>query len=124
MRIITRKLLVPTVLLFAMAAEAAAPSVIGNAVFYSNRMNGRGTAMKGEKYYKERMTAATHRTFPLGRMVKVTNLRNHKSVVVKVTDRMNPHSRAVIDLSRSAAEQLGMIHAGHVRVRVELLAKQ
>ncbi len=124
MRIITRKLLVPTMLLFVMTAEAVAPSVIGKAVYYSNRMNGRATAMKGEKYDKNAMTAATHKAFPLGRMVKVTNLQNHKSVVVRVTDRMSPRSKAVIDLSHSAAEQLDIIHAGHARVRVDLLAKQ
>lgn len=75
--------------------------------------------MKGEKYDNTARTAATHSGFPMGSMVKVTNLRNNKSVTVKVNDRMNPKSKAVIDLSKKAAEEIELIHAGHARVRIE-----
>jgi rare lipoprotein A len=118
------------VLLFLSAAELVFPrpatkttqTVIGNAVYYNDRMNGRNVAQKGETYNRNALTAATHTVFPLGSTVRVTNLRNHKSVVVKVNDRMSPRSKAVIDLSRKAAETIDLIHAGHARVRVQLVS--
>ena len=63
-------------------------SETGIAIFYSDAMQGKAVA-SGEKYDKDALTAA-HRTLPLGTMVKVTNLKNNKSVVVKVNDR-GPH---------------------------------
>ena len=60
----------------------------GIAIFYSDAMQGKAVA-SGEKYDKDALTAA-HRTLPLGTMVKVTNLKNNKSVVVKANDR-GPH---------------------------------
>ena len=104
-------------------AHKGAHSVTGSAVYYSDKMQGRGLAMKGEKYDSGALTAATHSTFPLGSTVKVTNLSNHKTVSVRVNDRMNPKSKQVIDLSRKAAEEIDLIHAGHARVRVELASK-
>ena len=93
----------------------------GIAVYYSDKMDGRAVSMKGEKYDKNALTAATHRRYPLGSMVRVTNLTNHKSVKVKVNDRMNSGSKAVIDLSRKAAEEIDMIKSGHARVKLELV---
>jgi rare lipoprotein A len=92
----------------------------GTAVYYSDRMDGTGVALRGEKYDKNALTAA-HKRYPLGSTVKVTNLRNKKSVTVKINDRMNPRSKAVIDLSRKAAEDLEMIRSGHARVRLQLV---
>jgi rare lipoprotein A len=117
-------LLVSAGLANAGAAHHSTPhSVTGTAVFYSDKMNGKTLAMKGEKYDATALTAATHSGFPLGSTVKVTNLANQKSVTVKVNDRMNPKSKSVIDLSRKAAEEIDLIHAGHARVRVELAGK-
>jgi rare lipoprotein A len=93
----------------------------GTAVYYSDRMDGREVALRGEKYDKNALTAAQNR-YPLGSMVRVTNLRNQKSVTVKINDRMNRRSKAVIDLSRKAAEDLDMIRRGHVRVRLQLVS--
>jgi rare lipoprotein A len=75
----------------------------------------------GEKYDKNALTAA-HRTLPIGTMVKVTNLKNNKSVVVKINDR-GPHgSKArIIDLSGRAAQELDMIKDGTAKVRLEVL---
>ncbi len=118
----------PSLLLIA-AANGAPPhrtgsnAVTGTAVYYSDKMNGKALAMKGEKYDSNALTAATHSQFPLGSTVKVTNLSNQKSVGVKVNDRMNPKSKSVIDLSRKAAEEIDLIHAGHSRVKVELTGK-
>src|SRR5215468_7191611 len=90
----------------------------GIAIFYSDAMQGKAVA-SGEKYDKDALTAA-HRTLPLGTMVKVTNLKNNKSVVVKVNDR-GPHgsNQRIIDLSRRAAQELDMIQDGKTQVRVE-----
>lgn len=67
------------------------------------------------------MTAA-HRELPFGTRVKVTNLNNDKSVVVRINDR-GPHTRGrLIDLSRAAAQQLGMIRSGTAKVRVQALS--
>jgi len=93
----------------------------GTAVYYSDRMEGTGVSLRGEKYDKNALTAA-HKRYPLGSRVKVTNLRNRKSVTVRINDRMNPRSKAVIDLSRKAAEDLDMIRSGHARVRLQLVS--
>ena len=105
----------------ALSASRDARAQTGTAVYYSDKMNGKGLSLKGDKYDKDALTAATHKGYPLGSKVRVTNISNNKSVTVKVNDRMNPRSKAVIDLSRRAAEQIDMIHSGHVKVRVELI---
>jgi rare lipoprotein A len=93
----------------------------GTAVYYSDKMDGKGLSRKGETYDKHALTAATHKRYPLGSMLRVTNISNKKAVTVRVNDRMNPRSKAVIDLSRKAAEEIGMIESGHANVRLELL---
>jgi rare lipoprotein A len=92
----------------------------GIAIFYSDEMQGKAVA-SGEKYDKDALTAA-HRTLALGTTVKVTNLKNNKSVVVKINDR-GPHgsNKRIIDLSRRAAQELDMIQDGKAQVRVELV---
>jgi rare lipoprotein A len=55
--------------------------------------------------------------------LRVTNLKNGKSVIVKVNDRMHPRMRRVVDLSRLAAENIGMVSAGIAQVEVENLGK-
>jgi len=81
----------------------------------------RGTAL-GEAYDMNAMTCA-HRTLPLGSLVRVTNLRNHRSLVLRVNDRgpmVETHTR-VVDLSYAAAKRLGFSHQGTVRVRLDLV---
>lgn len=117
-----RRIAVTTVFAISPLTSFAA-SVTGTGVYYSDKMHGKPVAMKGEKYDKDALTAATHRNFPMGSMVKVTNLSNQKSVTVKVNDRMNPKSKQVIDLSRKAAEQIDLVHAGRARVKVETVEK-
>lgn len=64
------------------------------------------------------MTAA-HKTLPIGTKVKVTNLNNSRSVVVRINDR-GPFVRGrLIDLSKGAAQKLGFVGAGHARVQIE-----
>lgn len=112
-------LLLVTAVLSVSAAPKGGPLQTGIAVFYSDRMNGKGVSLKGEKYDKTALMAATHRQYSLGSSLRVTNLLNNKSVTVKVNDRMNPKSKCIIDLSRKAAEELDMVHAGHAKVRIE-----
>lgn len=89
----------------------------GIASFYGRSEHGGPTA-SGERFNMHAMTAA-HRTAPLGSRLKVTNLRNGKSVVVRVNDR-GPFVRGrIIDLSHAAADSLGFVGAGLTRVAIE-----
>ncbi|MNF73155.1 RlpA-like protein precursor [compost metagenome] len=91
----------------------------GKASYYGSRHHGRRTA-SGERFDQHALTAA-HRTLPFGTRVKVTNLNNDRTVVVRINDR-GPHIRGrIIDLSREAADRLGMLRAGVAPVRVESL---
>ncbi|RTL59268.1 MAG: septal ring lytic transglycosylase RlpA family protein [Sphingobacteriales bacterium] len=93
----------------------------GTASFYDNKFNGRKTA-SGEIFSQKKLTGA-HNTLPLGTYVKVTNLRNKKSVIVKINDRLHAKNTRLIDLTRTAATQLGYIKSGLTRVKVEILGK-
>ncbi|MFI8609945.1 septal ring lytic transglycosylase RlpA family protein [Pseudomonas sp. NPDC077649] len=91
----------------------------GKASYYGDRHHGRKTA-SGERFDQHALTAA-HRSLPFGTRVRVTNLSNERSVVVRINDR-GPFVRGrIIDVSRAAAERLGMLRAGVVPVRVEQL---
>ena len=91
----------------------------GKASFYADRFQNRKTA-SGELYKIGRNTAA-HRTLPFGSQVRVTNVRNGKSVVVRINDR-GPFVRGrVIDLSRSAFASIGDTSAGLLNVRMEVI---
>lgn len=92
----------------------------GNASYYGARHHGNRTA-SGEPFNQYSLTAA-HRQLPFGTRVKVTNLDNDKSVIVRINDR-GPHTRGrLIDLSRAAAEQIGMLRSGTAPVRVQSLS--
>jgi rare lipoprotein A len=104
-------------------ANGSKPKLIyGTASFYSNQFNGRKTA-NGEIFSQKKMTAACN-VLPLGTWIRVTNLRNGRSVLVKTNDRLHTRMKRVIDLSRSAAEKLNYIKSGLTRVRVEVLGKK
>ena len=91
----------------------------GVASYYHAKFQGRITA-SGELYDQDKMTAA-HNRLPLGTKIKVTNLRNKRSVIVRVNDRLNHRNKRLVDLSRAAAVKLGYIGRGITRVRVEVL---
>ena len=91
----------------------------GRASYYGFRFAGKPTA-NGEAFDPMGMTAA-HRTLPFGSRVRVTNTANGRSVVVRINDR-GPFLRGrIIDLSRGAAERIGMIRSGLAEVEVEVL---
>jgi rare lipoprotein A len=92
---------------------------LGLASWYADRFHGRPTA-SGQPYDKAALTCA-HRTAPFGARLRVTELEGGRSVVVTVNDR-GPHvAGRVVDLSRAAAERLGMLDRGLVRVRLDRL---
>jgi len=99
-----------------MASEPSASPEVGLASWYADSMQGKRTA-SGERYNKLALTAA-HRTLPLGTYVMVENLRNGRSVRVKINDRGPFHRSRVIDVSRAAAERLHFIQQGHTRVSI------
>ncbi|AFZ49780.1 rare lipoprotein A [Dactylococcopsis salina PCC 8305] len=93
----------------------------GKASWYGSRFHGRRTA-SGERFNAYAHTAA-HRSLPFGTKVRVTNLRNGRSVVVRINDR-GPSSRGrVIDLSRAAAQNIGMLRSGVAPVRIEIIGR-
>jgi len=94
----------------------------GQASFYANKFNGRKTA-SGEIFDQKKMTCACN-VLPLGTWVRVTNLKNGKSVVVKTNDRIHPKMRRVVDLSKAAAHKLGFVSRGLTRVKVEVIDKK
>jgi len=94
----------------------------GTASFYSNSFNGKKTA-SGEIFSQQKMTAACN-VLPLGTWIRVTNLRNGRSVLVKINDRLHTRMKRVVDLSRTAAEKLNFIKSGLTRVKVEVLGKE
>ena len=90
----------------------------GMAAWYGDKFNGRKTA-SGERFNMHELTAA-HRTLPFNSLVKVTNLNNKASVVVRINDR-GPFARnRIIDLSRAAAPKIGLDRSGTAPVRIEL----
>jgi len=89
----------------------------GLASYYSDDFEGRSTAY-GDTYNKDELTCA-HKRFPYGTMLKVTRLDNKKSVTVKVIDKGPFIKGRVVDLSRRAAEVLGIVGMGSVEVKVE-----
>jgi rare lipoprotein A len=100
-------------------APAHSP-IIGKMTYYGAEFHGKPTA-SGEKYNMNALTAA-HRTLPFGAILKVTNLANNKSVVVRVNDR-GPFGGPgyIIDLSRAAAAKVGMTLSGVALGKIEIL---
>lgn len=94
-------------------------SETGLASYYADRYHNKRTA-SGEPYQRHANTAA-HMTLPFGSMVRVTNLANGRSVVVKVNDRGAFKNERIIDLSKSAFSSIGNIRDGIIKVKVEIL---
>ena len=93
----------------------------GTASWYGSKYHGRKSS-NGEIYNKNKLTAA-HPSLPFGTEVKVTNLSNNQSVVVRITDRGPFKGRRIIDLSEAAARKIDMIRSGVATVKMEVLTK-
>ena len=95
-------------------------SELGWASWYGEESQGNPTA-SGETYDMNGLTAA-HRSLPLGTKIKVTNVKNHRSLVVRVNDR-GPFARhRFLDLSMDAAKKLGFLGSGVALVRAEVIS--
>lgn len=90
---------------------------IGKASWYGRRFQGHRTA-SGEAFDFNMLTCA-HRTLPIGTLLRVTNLGNRRSVMVRVNDRGPVPSGLIVDLSYGAARTLGFNRKGNARVRLE-----
>ena len=114
----------PALSVIAPPAAAKAPETSGRfvqegmAAWYGTKFNGRKTA-SGERFNMHTCTAA-HRTLPFNSLVKVTNLKNKASVVVRINDRGPFVKSRIIDLSRAAARKIGLDKTGTAPVRIEL----
>lgn len=97
----------------------ALKTITGSASWYGGKFHGRTTA-NGERYNMNEMTAA-HKTLPFGTKVRVTNQRNGQVVTVRINDRGPYAGNRVIDLSRGAAQAVGMIRQGVAPVKIEVL---
>ena len=91
----------------------------GIASFYADEFNGKRTA-SGEIYDMNELTAA-HPSYPFNTIVIVTNLKNNKSVTVRINDRMPNFKNRIIDLSLKAAEKIEMIRDGIQEVTIEVI---
>lgn len=100
-------------------SRAAAYYAEGIASYYGKAFHGRTTA-SGDVFNMHALTAA-HKTLPLNSLVRVTNLENGLSVIVRVTDRGPYHGNRLIDLSYAAAKRLGMLRQGTAKVELTRL---
>lgn len=91
----------------------------GSASYYAARFDGRRTA-SGERFDNANLTAA-HRTLPFGTLVRVTNVTTSKSVIVRINDRGPFSAGRMIDVSRAAAEELGLVARGHGTVELAVI---
>ncbi|GAB0157484.1 hypothetical protein CHRYSEOSP005_27620 [Chryseobacterium sp. Alg-005] len=89
------------------------------ASYYHDKFNGRKTA-SGEIFDNSKFTAA-NRTLPFGTMVKVTNLKNGKEVIVKINDRGPFHSSRALDISKAAFNEIGNTDHGTIPVEYEIV---
>jgi rare lipoprotein A len=97
-------------------------TMVGLASYYAAKFHGKRTA-SGERYSQKLLTAA-HLSLPFGTLLKVTNLRNMTSVIVRVNDRGPQVHGRMVDVSRAAAEHLGITRTGVARVELEILKPQ
>jgi len=101
-------------------ATAQEDDNFGKVSYYSDSFQGKRTA-SGELYDKNKMTAA-HKSLPFGTMVRVTRLDNNRSVQVRVNDRGPFIKGRIIELSRQAAERIGLIQDGVANVKIEVVS--
>lgn len=105
-------------LIFCLSCSFAFAAEEGIASYYSDVFQGKTAS--GSIYDRNKLTGA-HKKLPFGTKVKITDLKNNKSVIVTITDR-GPHSKKrIIDLSYAAAKEIDLIKAGLSKVRLEII---
>lgn len=99
------------------ALEIEAQKILrGKASYYSDRLHG-NLMSNGQRYHRDSLTCA-HRKFPFGTKIRVKNVSNGKEVIVTVTDRGPYSKRYILDLSRAAASQLGILRTGFCQCEI------
>jgi rare lipoprotein A len=104
------------------AAVASGDGMDGKIAYYGAKFNGRKTA-SGERFSSAAMTMA-HKTLPFGTLVRVTNVKTKKSVVVRVNDRGPSTPDRIGDLTTAAAKKIGIIKAGTGEVKLTIVGKK
>jgi rare lipoprotein A len=122
MKIDIRHLAFAATIILSLSSCARKITETGKGSFYADKFEGRPTA-SGEKFDQGKMTAA-HRTLPFGTKVKVTNVANGRSVTVIVNDRGPFAAGRIIDVSKKAANKLGMVDAGVANVKISYKRKK
>lgn len=92
----------------------------GVASYYSDKLHGQRTA-SGEPYDKDSLTAA-HASLPFGTKIRVVNLKNNRSVDVRINSRAHRSNKRLLDLSKRAAKELGFLQAGIAKVKIEVIS--
>jgi rare lipoprotein A len=104
------------------AAQLLGKEEKGKASFYAQMFHGRKTSL-GESFNQKEYTAA-HRSLPFNTMVEVTNVSNKRSVIVRITDRGPYHHSRLIDLTRAAAQYLGIVGSGVATVHLRVVGME
>jgi rare lipoprotein A len=112
-------MMISTFGIFSFTSNATDAKKTSYASYYHDKFNGRKTA-SGEVFDNAKFTAA-NRTLPFGTNIKVTNLDNGKSVIVKVNDRGPYHSSRALDMSKAAFDEIGNINHGTIPVEYEIV---
>lgn len=112
-----RYLIIVVAFIVSLSSCARKITETGKASFYADKFQGRPTS-SGETFSQHKLTAA-HRTLPFGTRVKVTNLANGRSVYVIVNDRGPFAGGRILDVSKKAAQKLGMVDAGVASVEIK-----
>lgn len=114
------KILFSVFLILWISNSCAQHTETGYASYYNDKLEGKQTA-NGEVYRMDELTAA-HRTLPFNTKIKVTNLSNNKTVIVRVNDR-GPYAKGrILDLSKKAAVKLDFIDRGVIKIKLEVIA--
>lgn len=108
-------------LLPAQAGAVNLPARVGLASYYGPTFHGKCCTASGETVNMYSLTAA-HRTLPFGSKVRVTNLRNQRSIVVRINDRGPYHGSRIIDLSKAAFDRIAYNEKGVIKVRLDLIS--
>lgn len=103
------------------SAAAAGATETGLAAVYSDSLHGRKTA-SGEVYDRNKLTAA-HKTLPFGTQVKITNIKNQKTAVVRINDRGPTQAGRILDISPRVAKELGIHPRGMAEVAAEVVGQ-
>jgi rare lipoprotein A len=122
MKLEIRRLVFAATFVLSLTSCARKITETGKGSYYADKFEGRPTA-SGEKFDQGKMTAA-HRTLPFGTKVKVTNVANGHSVTVTVNDRGPFAAGRIIDVSKKAANKLGMVDAGVANVKISYKRKK